>query len=528
MAYTNENKKGYYKIWLVAITDDAELLQESEDMGAIDEQNRIIDGFNREKGRTVYHHLENIGDYIRHLGLQRKAKSIYQSIYNELVVSKETKYEGWEGQGYWKDINRNDGKWPFARQYYLLQNEDPKLQKYVEILAAGHINAITVIFDEQEIRDFFAQNPGKLPKKVRQLTVEDLSEEVRSKLHKAPADSVQRQMEAGADRLLPASEPRGIRIKTVPGAGIAVQRRNVPITGVFVQRQAYAPLPGVVAVGAQPLGDHVQRQSGAAVTPEPLVAGKTKEELEALISVKTEQYRQSRNVEIGVAALLLPEFRRIIRDFEAFTFESDLEEEKKRLNDELRKLEGDAGVDANRRRQETNRQIRQLDYELETTGKVFDGIKKYMGDLLAKKIDEITRKKVGEAAAKRIKERTASLEAAKGPEAKKTSEITAQEKKQIAKDVKKEIGENPAAQAEIAAEAQEETARFLAGASAAPLCNFIAHYLYYRAIGRIPEEKPFAKWYVEELREGISSERPAAGSPTAQRSPEACVKEQGW
>lgn len=80
-------------------------------------------------------------------------------------------YPGFTGQGYWGDLNREDGVWKMARAYYWLQEEGKVSGKFastlvVKLKTEGAERTTTFIFKEKELQKYFKEHPDQLPKDV--------------------------------------------------------------------------------------------------------------------------------------------------------------------------------------------------------------------------------------------------------------------------------------------------------------------------------------------------------------------------
>jgi GH24 family phage-related lysozyme (muramidase) len=183
VAYRNKDGKGLFKVWMYALGD--ETYNDSTKVSVIDAQNKVIDEYNK-KHNTNTPHIKDIAEYVRYLGLSKIANAMSQTISNALLTQKNP-YPDWLGQGNFDDLNRDDGKWPLAREYYLLQTSDPKLQKRVQVLPAKTAKSLTIIFDETNIQSYFKKNPEKLKMPVRHITSSDVATYIQRKVNSVQA-----------------------------------------------------------------------------------------------------------------------------------------------------------------------------------------------------------------------------------------------------------------------------------------------------------------------------------------------------
>lgn len=102
-------------------------------------------------------------------GLLKKSNLFKQFVADNVFVDEPLNpYFGWEGQGYWADLNllppKSNEKWYQARQYYWLQIQEHESvkYKYIKILENGF--STSFIFDEKKIIQFFKDNKELLPK----------------------------------------------------------------------------------------------------------------------------------------------------------------------------------------------------------------------------------------------------------------------------------------------------------------------------------------------------------------------------
>lgn len=200
---------------------------------------------------------------------------------------------------------------------------------------------------------------------------------------------------------------------------------------------------------------------------QPVVVGKTLQQVEEIIGGT--QYMQVSDVTKGVALMLVPIFRELASDdFKGLEYESDM------------------GVDQDQFRKQVQT------------------VKEY----LVKQLNDHTKKVQDQWVADAVKKTLTETIAKEKPE--KPEEV----KKQIAEltdAARKKMESDPALLKHISDMARAELANDLASRSAATLCFFIAHYIYYRAINRIGATVSFAQWYKTQLLRGHVGKTSAGG-----------------
>lgn len=171
MAYRNADGHGLYAVWRVALGDSAEAGRTNEDGKAdvIDRLNADIAARNL-KDKLAVKPVKTIGEYVRHLGLERVAKDRAGRI-AQAFKSGLNPYPGWTMQGSRQDIDRDTGDWPVVRHYIRRCLADPGLPVLFEVLTAREVRHYTVVADAKTI---VARHRRETPKKVAPLSDDEL------------------------------------------------------------------------------------------------------------------------------------------------------------------------------------------------------------------------------------------------------------------------------------------------------------------------------------------------------------------
>lgn len=169
-AYLNKHKDGLFMIWMTAL-DDGEYADVTRERAiSIDQLNEDIEKFNKEK-KTSISLVTTVAGYVEHLALSKKAREIQSKVEAALKEPSKNPYIGWQGQGSREDIDRPDNPWIMVRHYIRLRNNNSKLPAIVKVLPAKQVKNYTIIFNLNEIENYFGKDK---PKKVPKLTDDEL------------------------------------------------------------------------------------------------------------------------------------------------------------------------------------------------------------------------------------------------------------------------------------------------------------------------------------------------------------------
>ncbi len=357
------------------------------------------------------------------------------------------RYAGFDRQGNLKDFNSlsgdNNVEWRKARYYFEQQSNHPDLRELVHFLVARPAYGTQFTFNIKEIDKYLKAekitNINAVP--VKNVDVRD-----------GKAVFVDT-----ADEIL--ALPR-LASKVAP-AGAVHRQTTPPRTPTPAPAASSTPVPA-----ATPAATSTAATDAAAApattweeekkSKQPLVIGKNLEQIEKIIGGT--QYSQLSDVTTGVAKLILPVFQELAADnFKGLEFEPDPE----------------ARVD-------------EVEFR-ETARKA----KEYMGRILQTKIERRVDALV-HLELDNVVDQIAGMSAADAQQ--RIAQLPGETRIRILSDA--------ALMQSVVREAQQDAATQLAQESAVPLCFFIGHYLYYRAINRINPATSFATWYRTQIRRG--------------------------
>ncbi|MCC6463580.1 MAG: hypothetical protein IT260_24130 [Saprospiraceae bacterium] len=216
-----------------------------------------------------------------------------------------------------------------------------------------------------------------------------------------------------------------------------------------------------------------------AETMDDKIAGNTTlGDIEGIQEFSKSRYSQESRTDRGVGALIYPEFKKILQNLDALSFDdSDLGATEKQQLSQYQAY----GNSAEDQQKKTAMEKKGMLSGYLTFVQAKESLQKSLQTSL-----ESTRKKALEDLVAKKKEEAI---AAKQTFAPTENDLAAW---------KKQVDDDP----QVHATALDAAAKTVASKSAAPLCFFISRYLYYRSVSRIAADVPFAKWYVLEIRKG--------------------------